>query len=93
MLKPVEFFLVEKCWMVAVDVGENLCDNGFAHNFSAVFNLVPLTITVEGFGFVVVEHDCQLVRTPQTWVLFLHFQAFSTKVTAATVPYIGAPPF
>ena len=93
MLEPIEFFFVEKRRMIAVDIGENPCDNGFAHNFSAVFNLVPLTITVEGFGFVVVEHDGQFVCTPQTWVLFLHFQAFSTKVTAAAVPSIGAQPF
>jgi hypothetical protein len=33
------------------------------------------------------------VCTPQTWVLFLHFQAFSTKVTATAVPSIGAQPF
>lgn len=93
MFKPVEFFFVEKRRMIAVDIGENPCDNGFAHNFSAVFDLVPLTITVEGFGFVVVEHDSQLVCASQTWVLFLHFQAFSTKVTATAVPSIGAQPF
>lgn len=79
MLKPVEFFLVEKCWMVAVDIGKDLGDYRFTHHFSAVFNLVTLAVTVESSSFIIVEHNCQLVRALQFGVLFLHLPAFYDK--------------
>ena len=79
MLKPVELLFVEKRGIVAVDVGENPRDDGLAHHFGAVLDLVTLAVTVESLGLIVVEHYGQLVRAPQFGVLFLHFPTFSDK--------------